>query len=335
MSQSDATPTTNQDESQNSVPAIPEGMDRQMFDLVFAAIAANPLAQLLSQEDQTKLAIDAIELGKASDPEWLVSAIKVLEDNSPTIPGSKIPKIPTFARPEIEDIEDLKEALLQHHDWIASVLGATTKNRGGRLDLSGKSFAGWILEDLDLRGVSFKGCDFREATISGCNFSTCQLHEADFTESNISFSKFRRADLSYCIFQSAQLNACDLRFASLEYSRWQDAKLSEIKHQDKLPRSLALLLNAEVLEDATEESEEEGQLSNAESLPKEENHQSNPESLTPVNRDEGETLKTMVVENDDSVASKTDPVQDDDSTAEPAVESDEDFLENSDLQLEI
>ncbi len=207
---------------------LPEYIDPQIHTLVVAAIKENILARTLNEEQVNQVAIQAIQENKMNDQIWLQQAIRKAEEESPHIPGSKIPKIP-ISKPDIIACQaDLDYVVERHAQWIASILHPSKANQGGRANLSGCDLSGLIFDGVDLRGAKLAGCTISKAEIVGSNFSTCDFSDANLSHCIFDSVSFRRANLSRVVFDGCQLRKVDFRRANWEGSSWEQAVAEEL-----------------------------------------------------------------------------------------------------------
>jgi len=124
---------------------------------------------------------------------------------------------------------------LATENFAAEVRRLRANPATGRIDLSGRNFAGQRLEKLDLGACNLSGCDFSDTTIIDCDFSGSNLAGSLFQRARVGGSKFRSvemsgadlegADFGGADFTDANLSGADLRKTNLKDAILEGAKL--------------------------------------------------------------------------------------------------------------
>lgn len=218
------------DEKENQVEQIkvPEGVDKNLYIMVLTALKENPKTLNLSEEQKCQIAELAIIQGKFNDELWLHDKIKMAEDDSPHIPGSKILKIPVNGPASIESQNDLDEVLKGHQAWMDSVLHPSKPNAGGRANLSSCNLSGMNLEGVDLRGANLMGANLSEVKATGANLTTCNLEGANLKGAQLDAAKLRRCKLEGADLSGSRLTKADLRRVTFNNdTQWTEESLRE------------------------------------------------------------------------------------------------------------
>lgn len=238
----------------------PAGVDANLYTMVLTALRDSPKTRNLTEEQLAQISELAILEGKFNDEVWLHDKIKLAEDDSPHIPGSKILKIPVNQPASIERQADLDEIIAKHQEWMDSVLHPTKPNKGGRANLKGADLSEMNLEEVDLRGANLKGANLSGVKASGANLTTCNLEGANLEGAFLEAAKLRRCNFENANLSKANFNRADLRRVVFnDGTLWDEAVLSDVKADEELFKGLEKIAKRKAAAAARAEAKAKGQ----------------------------------------------------------------------------
>ena len=138
------------------------------------------------------------------------------------------------------NINELKEILKKHSDWLKGIGGERANLqdadlqdadlRGANLqdaDLQDANLQDANLQDANLRGANLWGANLWGANLRGANLWDANLRGADLWDANLQDADLRGADLRGANLQDANLRGADLRGANLRDANLRDANLRD------------------------------------------------------------------------------------------------------------
>lgn len=119
----------------------------------------------------------------------------------------------------IHSRQDFDAVMLQHHDWLESVLNPSKKIGPGRANLKGADLSGWDLTGVNLSGATLKEAKLVGAKLCKANLTATDLSGADLQGADLRGAKLKRAILSRADLRDADLEGCDLTLAKLDHAQ--------------------------------------------------------------------------------------------------------------------
>ena len=124
---------------------------------------------------------------------------------------------------EIVDIDELKEILKKHSDWLDGGGGKRANLQDA--DLRGANLRDANLQDADLRGANLQGANLCDVDLWGANLRDADLRGANLRDANLRGANLQGANLCDVDLWGANLQDADLRGANLRDANLQDADL--------------------------------------------------------------------------------------------------------------
>jgi uncharacterized protein YjbI with pentapeptide repeats len=111
--------------------------------------------------------------------------------------------------------------------WNAYRSGAKDRIRLSDVNLSGRSFQQFDLNNTDFLRCNFRDTDFAGANLEGCSFSECGLRNTVFSGARLAGSDFSNESLDGCHFSGARAIGMTLRGSTLRSCKFVEANLSK------------------------------------------------------------------------------------------------------------
>ena len=175
-------------------------VDEESLNSIIQVLALE--APELPEDALKDIALQAIEVGKLNDRDWLEQ--KVSEARRALIPEP--PKsIPVSEVKEIETQEQLRAVVARHQAWMDAVLTGKGPAEGRAV------FRNLNLDGYDFQGVNLSCADFRYCSLIGCDFSGSNLSRAKFDGAILRSSVFAQSNLKGATFEGADMQGVDLQ----------------------------------------------------------------------------------------------------------------------------